>query len=253
MSSQHDTLEWQIDSKTFRHYLATPDGLSGEAPGVLVFPEWWGLDDYIKGRCDQLAEQGYVALGVDLYGDGKICQTPDEAAAVMNAMFDENDGLTKRVKTAFEQLKLQAAVDATRTAAIGYCLGGLTALHAARIGLKFNGVASFHGALNSFHTPEPGDIKAKLLVCHGAADAMISDEDVAAFKEQMDSAKADYQWIEYEGALHGFTNPSATERGKNFQTPVAYNEQADQQSWSTLLSFLSDVFGESSHPKTQVA
>jgi len=134
--------------------------------------------------------------------------------------------------------------DAGRIAAIGYCFGGAVALHAARVGLELAAVVSFHGALGSFHTPAPGGVKARILVCHGAADALVPSGDVDAFKAEMSAAGADYRFIAYPGALHGFTNPEATENGAKFNLPLAYDADADRQSWRDMTALLNEVFGQ---------
>jgi dienelactone hydrolase len=225
-----------------RGYLATDGSKSGKRPGVLVVHEWWGLNDYIRRRVHMLAELGYIALGVDMYGDGKTGSNAAEANALMSAALADPKSLEARFTAAYELLKSQSSIDPTKIAAIGYCFGGAVVLHAARIGLPLAAVVSFHGSLGSFHKPAPGSVKAKILVCHGAADALVPDEQVAAFKAEMDAARADYRFVAYPGALHGFTNPDADARGKENGMPLAYDAKTDAQSWKDMQELFAKVF-----------
>jgi dienelactone hydrolase len=218
---------------TLRGCLAHP-ATAAKGPGVLVVHEWWGLNDYIRRRARMLAELGYTALAVDMYGAGKTASDPAGANELMNAALADRAALEARFMAAFERLTSDPGVDRTRVAAIGYCFGGAVVLHAARIGLPLAAVVSFHGALGSFHKPAPGTVKAKVLVCHGAADALVPAADLAAFEQEMKDAQADYRVVQYPGALHGFTNPAADENGKKYSLPLAYDAAVDRQSWSDM-------------------
>ncbi len=211
-------------------------------PGVLVVHEWWGLNDYIRGRAEQLSDLGYEALAVDMYGAGRTGSSPDEANALMSAALGDVPALEARFAAALDTLKARPGVDGSKIAAIGYCFGGAVVLHAARIGLPLAGVTSFHGSLGSFHTAEPGSVQAKILVCHGAADALVPEADVDAFKAEMDAAKADYRFEAYPGALHGFSNPDATANGEKYGMPLAYDADADAKSWAEMKSFFQRIF-----------
>ncbi len=212
------------------------------SPGVLVLPEWWGLNDYIRRRTEDIARLGYSALGVDLYGAGKAVGHPDEAGPLMNEVLENMEAGTLRLQAALAALIDQPGVDPSRLAAIGFCFGGAMALHLARIGTGLSGVVSFHGALDSFHEPTPGSIKARILVCHGDADEFISKESIQAFHGEMKSAGADYEFISYPGALHGFTSPEADENGRKYGLPLAYNESADKESWQAMIRLFTELF-----------
>lgn len=240
MTVQAENIAYSANGTALEGYLAYDDSIEGPRPGVLVVHEWWGLDDYIRSRARMLAQLGYTALAVDMYGTGKRADSPDDAAKYMNEVFADLPAGEKRFAAALELLQSQATTDAATIAAIGYCFGGAIVLHSARIGLDLKGVVSFHGALGSFHKPAAGDVKARVLVCHGAADALVPDEDVTKFKAEMDEAQANYEFINYTGALHGFSNPEATERGKATGLPVAYDADTDAQSWQAM----QDLFGE---------
>lgn len=147
-----------------------------------------------------------------------------------------------RLKAGYELLKGAPTTDATHVAAIGYCFGGAMVLHAARIGMDLDGVVSFHGSLGAAHKPSPGSVRARILVCHGAADSLVPDTDVAAFKREMEDADADYRFEAYDGALHGFTNPDADENGKKYGLPLAYSAETDRRSWQLMQDFFGAIF-----------
>lgn len=238
MTEQSETLAYDAGGKVCRSYFAAA-GQPGR-PGILVFPEWWGMNDYAKRRADMLAALGYNALAVDMYGDGAVAGNPQEAGELMNSVLGDMENVgTPRIAGALAALKAQSQVG-EKAAAIGYCMGGAMVLHAARLGMDLKAVVSFHGSLGSFHTPEAGSVSTRILVCHGAADVLVPDDEVAAFKQEMDAAGADYTFTAYDGALHGFTNPEATAKGEKYGLPLAYSEDVDNQSWSDMQAFLTE-------------
>jgi dienelactone hydrolase len=243
MSSIHtESISYTASDEAMQGYLAYDTNAEGQRPGVLVLPEWWGVNDYIRERAEQIAALGYTALAVDMYGGGKTAHNPDEAGAMMNSVLGNMEIGTARLEAAYRTLLEQPTVDGERIGAIGFCFGGAMALHMARIGMPLSAVVSFHGALGSFHALEPGSVKARVLVCHGAADVMIPEEDVRAFKVEMDAAGANYNFIAYEGALHGFTSREADINGEKFGIPVGYNEVADRESWQAMKDLFEEVF-----------
>lgn len=246
MSTQTETVRYRshhADSEPELHgYLSHDPATPSPRPGVLVVHEWWGCDDYIRGRADMLARLGYTALAVDMYGGGRTAQAPEAAGALMNAALADMDGTRARLCAAVDLLAARADTDAGKLAVIGYCFGGAVALHAARTGVALAAAVSFHGALGSFHTPAPGEVKARVLVCHGADDSLVADDDVRAFHAEMSAAGADYAFIAYDGARHGFTNPAATDNGKKYNLPLGYDPAADRQSWSDMTALLAEVF-----------
>jgi dienelactone hydrolase len=238
---QSEPVTYRAGDTTLRGFLATTAAQDAR-PGVLVVHEWWGLNDYIRRRARMLAELGYTALAVDMYGDGRVADTAGDAGALMTAVLNDRKAAEDRFAAGFDLLKAQPGTDGNRIAAIGYCFGGAVVLHAARLGLPLRGVVSFHGALGSMHTPTPGGVRAKILVCHGAADSLVPDSDVAAFKHEMDQARADYRFVTYDNALHSFTNPDADTNGKKYGIPLAYDAVADQRSWQDMREFLTRIF-----------
>jgi len=237
------SVDYTSQGVTFKGYLAYDENLKGKRPGVLVVHEWWGLNDYARKRAQMLAELGYTALAVDMYGDGKTAMHPDDAGKFSSELMKNFDVVKARFLTAMDFLKQQPTVDPARLAAIGYCFGGGVVLNMARQGADLKGVASFHGSLNAVKPAEPGMVKAKVLVLHGADDKFIKPEQIEAFKKEMSEAKVDYTFISYPDAVHSFTSPDADALGKKFNMSIAYNADADQKSWDELKLFLKKIFG----------
>lgn len=240
MSFKRKETVYSCNDISLKGYLAWDDDHGDNLPAVMVIHEWWGVTETVKARADKLAESGYCAFAIDMYGDGIQAESPDQAAELMNAVLDDMETGTERLQAAFETLLNQTQVDKGKIAAIGYCFGGGMALHMARIGMPLKAVTSFHGALGSFHTPGESEVKAKILVCHGADDAMVSMDDVAAFELEMDNADADYEVIVYRGAQHGFTSKQADVNHEKYGIPLGYDAAADAESWSAMIR----LFGE---------
>ncbi len=236
------TVEYSAQGVTLKGYLAYDANIQGRRPGVLVVHEWWGLNDYVRGRARMLAELGYTALALDMYGEGKQATHPDDAEKFASEVTKNFDVGKARFLAAIDFLKRQPMVDPTRLAAIGYCFGGGVVLNMARQGVDLKGVVSFHGELTAIKLAQPGVIKAKILVLNGADDKFITAQDIDSFKKEMTAAGADFKFISYPGAVHSFTNPEATELGKKFNLPLAYNAEADQKSWDEMKNFLSEIF-----------
>jgi len=235
-------IEYTIDSVTMKGYIAYDDNMKGKRPGVLVVHEWWGHNDYARKRAEMLAELGYVALAMDMYGNGKQASHPDDAGKFAGEVMQNLPMMNARFMAAMNLLKKHENVDPTRIAAIGYCFGGGVVLAMAREGIDLKAVISFHGSLATQHPAEKGKVKAKILVCNGEDDKFISAEDIKNFKDEMKSAGVDFRFVNYPGAVHSFTNPAATENGKKFNLPLAYNEKADKKSWTDMQKLFKRVF-----------
>jgi dienelactone hydrolase len=237
-----EEVEYKAGSTVHKGYLVYDDAVTGKRPGVLVVHEWWGHNEHARHSARKLAEAGYVALALDMYGDGKRADHPDQAGKFAGEVGKNLPLMKSRFGAGMKLLRKQAQVDGKRVAAIGYCFGGSVVLQMAREGENLRGVASFHGGLATEHPAKPGKVKARVLVLNGADDLMVPAEQIAAFKKEMESARADYKFVNYPGAKHSFTNPDADANGAKFNLPLAYNAQADQESWAELQSFLKDVF-----------
>ncbi len=238
---KEQNITYTIDTVTMDGYIVYDENIQGKRPAVLVVHEWWGLNDYPKMRARELAKLGYFAFAIDLYGDGKRADNPTDAGNLAMPFYQDPEMAKKRFDVAMEQLKTYTEADNDKVAAIGYCFGGGVLLNIARMGEEIDGVVSFHGSL--IGTPANKDLlKAKILVCHGAADPFVPQADVEKFKKQMDSINADYTFKAYADATHAFTNPAATEAGKKFNIPIAYNPVADSASWKDMKEFFDRIF-----------
>ena len=235
-------VEYEANGVTFKGYLAYDDAVKGKRPAVLVVHEWWGHNAYARKRADMLAGLGYVALAVDMYGDGKQAAHPDDAGKFAGEVMKNIDVAKARFLAAEELLKKDSHTDASNIGAIGYCFGGGVVLNMARMGLDLKGVVSFHGSLGAATKAEKGEIKARILVCTGADDPFVPQDQVKNFEAEMEEVGADVKVISYDGAKHSFTNPDADENGKKFNLPLAYNKKADMQSWEEMKEFFKSVF-----------
>lgn len=235
-------IEYAVGDALHQGYLAYDDEIADARPAIIIVHEWWGLNDYIIRRAHMLAELGYVALAIDMYGGGAVAQDTDQAGALMTGVLNDMETGTAALEAGYDLLLSQPGVDPERTAAIGYCFGGAMVLHMARIGLPLSAVASFHGALGSFHTAEPGSIKPRILVCHGAADSMVTMEDLEGFKQEMETAKADYEVLLLADAKHGFSNPEADVNAEKYGIDLGYQQSADEKSWDALQALFKKVF-----------
>jgi len=235
-----ESVNYSDDSTGLIGFASYDKNLEG-APVILIVPEWWGLNDYAKNRAKQLSELGYFAFAVDMYGNGKIANNPDEAGANAGPFYANPAMANKRIEAALKKIKSSYPnADLKNVVAIGYCFGGSMVLNAAKSGMDFKGVVSFHGGLAGVK-PEKSTLKAKVLVCHGEADQFVSADEVATFKKEMDAVGAEYTFKSYPNATHAFTNPDATASGKKFGFPIAYNEKADKASWKDFMVFMKKI------------
>lgn len=212
------------------------------APGVLVVPEWWGLNDYARGRAEQVAGLGYVAFAVDMYGTG-VTTTDPKKANELASQFYGKPLMAERAQAGLDQLLGTGLVDRGHVAAIGYCFGGSTVQALAFGGAPLAGIVSFHGGLHPVPAEAAARTKARILICHGAVDPFVTKEDLDGFLASMNAGKYDYQFISYAGAVHAFTNPGADKIAAATGLPVAYNAAADQRSWAHMKLFLRETLG----------
>lgn len=224
--------------------LAWDDSIKGKRPGILVVHEWWGHNEYPRKRAKMLAELGYTALALDLYGDGKTADHPDSATAFMNAVLKDMEAGRARFEAAHEVLKGHATVDPGKTGAIGYCFGGGVVLHMARMGSDLKAVASFHGSLPLASAPGVEQMHTRVVAYNGEADPFIPTEAIEAFKAEMEKAGAHYDFIQLPGAVHGFSNPAATANGEKFGLPLRYSPLADEASWAHMQLVFEQAFSD---------
>ena len=237
-----EPVDYKAGGVTMKGYLAYDENIKGKRPGVLVVHEWWGQNEYSRKRARMLAELGYTALAVDMYGEGKTATHPDDAIKFSSETMKNFPVAKERFESAMNFLKKQRTVDPDRIAAIGYCFGGGVVLNMARQGVDLKAVASFHGSLAAIKPAQTGTMKAKIRVYNGEDDKFMPNEAIDAFMQEMRDAKVDFQFINYPGAIHAFTNPEADELGKKFGLPLAYNAEADKRSWADMANFFAEVF-----------
>lgn len=222
-------------------YIAYDDAVKGPRPAVLIVHEWTGLGDYGKRRAREIAALGYVAFAVDIYGKGVRATDPKQAGELAGKYKGDRPLLRARIQAALDDLLKRDDVDPARIAAIGYCFGGTTALELARSGAPIAGVVSFHGGLSTPMPAKVGDIKAKILVLHGADDPFVPAAEVAGFEKEMFESKTEFEFVKYPGAVHSFTNPDA---GSDNSKGAAYNADADKKSFEAMKAFFAKIFAE---------
>jgi dienelactone hydrolase len=236
-SIREESVQYTADGATMNGFIYYDSVSNDKMPGVLVVHEWWGLNDYAKARARQLAEAGYVAMAVDIYGGGRQASDPQQAMNLAMPFYKNPQSAAARLEAARQKLVSVHATDSSHVAAIGYCFGGTVVLNAARLGADLTGVASIHGDF-----PETGfqrgTWQSPVFIAHGSADAMVPMAKYDAFRKRLDSIGVAHTDKVYENATHAFSNPAATETGKKFKIPIAYNGAADTASWNDLRAFL---------------
>lgn len=238
MGIQNRLIEYRDGDATLEGLLAWDDSVQGSRPGVLVSHAWSGRSDYEGGKANRLAELGYAAFALDLYGKGVRGDTPEENSALMQPFLDDRAMLQRRLLVSLATLRDQIEVDSTKIAAIGFCFGGLCVLDIARTGEDLAGVVSIHGLFGSPGNTEGNIIKAKVLALHGWDDPMATPEDVIALTKELTSLGADWQLHAYGNTVHAFTNPAANDRDSG----TVYNASADKRSWIAMQNFLDELF-----------
>lgn len=233
------TIEYSDGETVLQGFLAYDDAQAGKRPGVLVAHEWWGLNDFSRGQAEKLAEMGYVALAIDMYGKGVTTTDREEAARLAGQFKQDTNKLRQRVGAGLEALRTQEQVAPQKIAAIGFCFGGTTVLQLAYSGADVAGVVSFHGGLVAPQESDLGKIRARFLVLHGADDPFVAATEIAQFQEGMRKARADWQMVYYGNAVHSFTNPGA----KGEIPGAVYDEKAAARSTQHMRAFLAEIFG----------
>jgi len=218
-------------------YFAAPES-DTPVPGVIVAPEWWGRNDYTEQRARELAEHGYAALAIDMYGDKKVTTASNQAYEWMMQTFEDPDTIVNRATAALNTLAAQDEIDADKLAAIGFCYGGKVALDLARSNAPLQAVATFHANLSPKAPAQEGQVQAEILVLHGEQDSMVSLDDVESFRKEMQAANVKHDVIIFKEAKHGFSNPLADERAKANGVDLGYNAEAEKQSLEAMYALL---------------
>jgi dienelactone hydrolase len=232
-------LEYTNGKTKFVGHLAFDDARSGRRPGIVVFPEAFGLNDHARQRAERLAELGYIALAADIHGNGTVYDDMAQLAPVIGPLYADRSEWRSRARAALDALLAQSLVDSQRLAAIGYCFGGTTALELARTGAALAAIATFHAGLIPELPEDGGRIRASVLVCHGAEDPLVKREAVDTVTAEFRRDKLDWQIVHYGNAAHSFTNPEADKR---HMPGLAYNKKADQRSWAVMRQLFDEAF-----------
>ena len=230
-----EEIAYQHEDSNYIGFVAYPE--KDLAPLVLIAPSWAGRDSFVENKAKELAELGYVAMAVDMYGEGRVGSSTEENQSLMTPLVENRDQLKGIINSALTCGKSLNGVDVEKVAAIGYCFGGLVVLDLARSGTDISGVVSFHGLLMSSDISTDG-IQAKVLVLHGERDPMVPLSMVDDFQKEMTEAEADWQLHSYGNAYHAFTNKEANDPNLGTQ----YNENADKRSWQSMMNFFAEIF-----------
>ncbi len=225
------------DGQRLIGYFAAP-AIDMPVAGVVVAPEWWGRTEYTEQRARELAEHGFAALAIDMYGDKKVTSDVPQASAWMMQTFDHVDTVVNRAQAGLDALKAQSEVNAEKLAAIGFCYGGKVVLDLARSGADLKAVVTFHANLSPKAPAEKGKVQAEILVLHGELDSMVSLDDVASFRQEMHGAGVEHEVIIFENAKHSFSNPLADERAKANNVDLGYNAEAERQGLEAMYELL---------------
>jgi dienelactone hydrolase len=239
-----EPVEYRLGDTLMKGFLAYDNEIQAKRPGILVVHEWWGHNEYARSRAKQLAGMGYTALAVDMYGEGRQASHPKDAGKFAAEVKKNMSVATARFKAALRVLQSHHSVAAEGLSAIGYCFGGGIVLEMARRGVDLDLVASFHGSLPTEKPAKKGTVKAEVLVFNGADDPFVKQQHIDAFMAEMAHADVKHRFINYPGAKHSFTNPDADKLGKRFELPLAYQRQADEQSWQALSKALERIYSK---------
>ena len=230
-----EEITYQYEDKNYVGFVAYPE--KELAPLVLIAHTWAGRDSFVEAKAKELAELGYVAMAVDMYGDGKVGSSTEENQSLMTPLVENRDHLKGVIKAALTSGKSLKGVDVNKVAAIGYCFGGLVVLDLARSGTELNGVVSFHGLLMGSEIAKDG-IRSKVLVLHGERDPMVPLDMVDEFQKEMTQANADWQLHSYGNTYHAFTNPEANDASLGTQ----FNKDSNNRSWQSMNNFFDEIF-----------
>lgn len=237
-SVKTEVVEYKDGKTSLEGYMAYDDSVKSPRPAVLIVHQWMGLTDHEKSHAKMLAEKGYVAFAMDVYGKGVHPENTDVAGATAGKYKSDRKLWRAREMAAYDLIKKDKRVDAKHIVVMGYCFGGLGALELGRSGVSLAGIASFHGALSNPTPSDAKNIKSPVLIMHGAVDPYVGKEEVEGFVKEMNDAKVDYSFISYANAVHAFTQKEA---GNDNSKGAAYNEKADHRSWIAFMDFLHEV------------
>lgn len=236
-----EPVSWAHGGVDFDGYLVYDDSGSGKRPGLVMVPNWMGVNDSAIDKAKALAGDDYVILLVDMYGRGVRPANAEAAGKAAGAVYADREALRGRINMALGVLRSaagKAPLDASRLGGIGFCFGGAVVLELARSGADVAGVVSFHGNLSTPIPARPGDVKASLLVLNGADDSYVPAEQIATFQKEMTDAKADWQFVNYSGAVHCFAEADANSPG------CLYEPRAARRAYAAMGGFFDERFDD---------
>lgn len=240
-----EIIDYQCNEKKLKGQIYIPDDVSDKTPAVIVAHAWKGRDQFALEKAKMLAELGYIGFAADLYGDGQVVESNEEALELMMPLFLDRKELRDRISAAYQAVSAREEVDASRIGAIGFCFGGATVIELLRSGLNLKGVVSFHGLLGyslgeekAKAYPSAGILQGSLLILHGYQDPMVSLDDVVSIQQEFSTKGIDWQMHTYGRATHAFTNPSANEP----ESGMLYHEQTSDRAFQSMRNFFNEVF-----------
>lgn len=231
-----EEVTYELQGVKMNGYVSYDESLKGSLPVVLVVHEWWGCNQFAREQAEKIAALGYFAVAVDMYGDYKMANNPQQAMALSGVLYNDAQLAFDRMTAAVQYVSKYPQANTKNVSAIGYCFGGSMVLNAAKMGMDLKAAVSFHGGLQGVPA-QKGKTKAQILVCHGGADPFVPQADVDAFRKNLDETATSYDFKVYADATHAFTNPYSTEAGKRFGLPIAYNEKASNDAWTDMKAF----------------
>jgi dienelactone hydrolase len=233
-----EKIEYKSGDQTFLGVVAMDSAIKGKKPGVVVFHNWMGITAETESKITELAKLGYIAFAGDLYGKAIRPKDAKEAGGLAGGLKSDRKLLRERTNLALAQLVKMKEVDSAKIMATGYCFGGTSALELGRSGADLIGIVSFHGGLTNPTPADAKNIKGQVQVYHGGIDPYVKDDEVAAFKKEMDEAKVNYQFTSFSGTVHSFTEKAA---GDDISKGAAYNALADARSWQGMKNFFQEI------------
>lgn len=240
-SASKKDFTYQVEGVDHIGHIASGVKKGEKKPAVIIVHEWWGHNDYARSRADKLADLGYVAMSIDMYGEGQQAAHPKDAGAFAKKTMSNFNLAKKKFTKAIEILKKRDDVDPNKISAIGYCFGGGVVLNMVRAGVDLDLVASFHGSLGAATKMKKGSFNGKVLVYNGGDDPFVKKSEITNFKKEMKANRVNMEFVSYPDAVHAFTNKDADKYGKKFNLPLAYNKNADEKSWNDFLMNLKSL------------
>jgi len=232
-------IEYTNGTLKFIGKLFWDESQTGKRPGIVVFPEAFGLGEHACQRAQQLAQMGYVALAADPHGEGRVFDGVASVGPAIQALYADRADWRSRAQAALDALIAQPQTESGKIAAIGFCFGGTTCIELARSGAPLAAIVTFHAGLIPELPDDAGRLRAKVLICHGAEDPIVKKEAIDAVMAEFRRDQIDWEFIYLGNTVHSFTNPEAH---KNNNPAMAYSARADKRSWAAMRGLFDEIF-----------